>query len=198
MIEYYAESFRDDIPASYAYIDVKYTGIDDYPDVIESLQVLIYKDLIRNTETKINPERLISFQEFIRLSEKIYGLDLDMDPTLVDEDILLTQESFGKIQRYIDTLMQEEQKVQAMPSRQYNIGSKQDIFYDVYRTLEREHYRKDSFSKDSLTQGAIKGITEATQDDYTTYFPPVEGDSFIQSLDGEYEGIGAYVDLPEP
>ncbi len=44
---------------------------------------------------------------------------------------------------------------------------------------------------------AIEGLADGAEDPYTVYFPPQKSDNFFESLDGEYEGIGAYVHMPE-
>lgn len=35
-------------------------------------------------------------------------------------------------------------------------------------------------------------------DEFSAYFPPSENDVFREHLEGEFEGIGAYVDMEEP
>jgi carboxyl-terminal processing protease len=42
----------------------------------------------------------------------------------------------------------------------------------------------------------VKGLAEATGDKHTTYFPPAESKSFHDELDGQFEGVGAYIDMP--
>ena len=47
----------------------------------------------------------------------------------------------------------------------------------------------------ALMQGAIRGMMEALGDQQTFYMDPELYTNETQSLQGEYEGIGAYVDL---
>lgn len=46
----------------------------------------------------------------------------------------------------------------------------------------------------ALVRGAIRGMMEAVGDQQTFYMEPTSYDSMVDSLAGEYEGIGAYVD----
>ncbi|HRI35707.1 MAG TPA: PDZ domain-containing protein [bacterium] len=39
----------------------------------------------------------------------------------------------------------------------------------------------------------VRGMVEGLGDKHTVYFDPKETQSFHESLDGEFEGIGAYV-----
>jgi carboxyl-terminal processing protease len=45
-----------------------------------------------------------------------------------------------------------------------------------------------------LVQGAIRGMLEAVGDPYTGYWTPVETNDAMMSMQGEYDGIGAWVD----
>ncbi len=72
------------------------------------------------------------------------------------------------------------------------------ILNDVFTKLKSNAYSSDSFKDETLIQGAIKGMADATGDKHTAYFPPVESKNFQESLGGEFEGIGAYVDMPKP
>ena len=47
----------------------------------------------------------------------------------------------------------------------------------------------------ALMNGAIRGILDALPDDYSSYFDAVETNDFEIHLTGEYDGIGAYVDV---
>lgn len=72
------------------------------------------------------------------------------------------------------------------------------ILQDVYTKITNDFIDKENVDRKALLQGAIKGLTEAAGDRYTAYFPPQAAKDFRSSLNGEYVGIGAYVDLPQP
>lgn len=72
------------------------------------------------------------------------------------------------------------------------------ILNDVYEKLKYNHYDSEKLHDEVLIQGAAKGMAEASGDKHTAYFPPVESKNFQDGLGGEFEGIGAYIDMPKP
>jgi carboxyl-terminal processing protease len=62
----------------------------------------------------------------------------------------------------------------------------------VYNVVHAWH--KDGADADKFVQGAIKGGLEALGDPYTQYFSPAEYQSFMESLNGSFQGIGAYLE----
>lgn len=63
---------------------------------------------------------------------------------------------------------------------------------NVYNVVNSWH--KDGADIEKFTAGAIKGGLEALGDPYTAYFTPKEYSSFIESLNGNFSGIGAYLE----
>lgn len=63
----------------------------------------------------------------------------------------------------------------------------------VYDAVESVH--KDGADINKFIDGAIKGGLEALGDPYTTYFPPSQYKAFVDSLNGTFTGIGAYLEL---
>jgi len=62
----------------------------------------------------------------------------------------------------------------------------------IYEVVEQNH--KDGADLDKFINGAIKGGLEALGDPYTTYFPGAEYQEFMDSLNGTFTGIGAYLE----
>ena len=57
---------------------------------------------------------------------------------------------------------------------------------------------KSIVNRETLTTGAIKGLTFATEDKYTNFFLPKDASSFEDEvLNGEIDGIGAYLTINE-
>lgn len=57
-----------------------------------------------------------------------------------------------------------------------------------------EAYHKDGADLKTFVDGAIKGGLEALGDPYTNYFSPTEFGQFMESLNGNFSGIGAYLE----
>jgi carboxyl-terminal processing protease len=69
---------------------------------------------------------------------------------------------------------------------------------NVYEKLKYNYYDSAKLHDEALIQGAAKGMAEASDDKHTSYFPPVESKNFQDQLGGEFDGIGAYIDMPKP
>lgn len=63
----------------------------------------------------------------------------------------------------------------------------------VYETVAA--YHKDGADLDKFTAGAIKGGLEALGDPHTNYFSADEYGDFLNSLNGSFSGVGAYLEL---
>lgn len=72
------------------------------------------------------------------------------------------------------------------------------ILNDVYEKLKYNYYDSAKLNDEALIQGAAKGMAEMSGDKHTAYFPPRESKNFQDELDGEFDGIGAYIDMPKP
>lgn len=65
------------------------------------------------------------------------------------------------------------------------------LFWEAVRTLKDNYVDVSGVTDKKILDGAIKGALGATNDPYTTYFPPVEAEKFQQDLSGSFGGIGA-------
>lgn len=61
-------------------------------------------------------------------------------------------------------------------------------------SLLHENYVDQPLDDVALMRGAIQGMLEATGDKHTSYMNPTEFEQANSSMEGEYEGIGAWVD----
>lgn len=68
------------------------------------------------------------------------------------------------------------------------------LFWDVWKSLEDRYY-KQPVSDQKLFYGAVKGMVSAVGDPYTVFFDPTEAQSFNESLEGKFEGIGAEIGI---
>lgn len=92
-------------------------------------------------------------------------------------------------------------KLQGSPSTESGEGgSPQDmdeLFAPFWQTWQIIHdrYVNQPVDDDTLMRGAIKGILESLGDKHTSYLDPDQYESFTIQHEGEYEGIGAWVDI---
>ncbi len=66
-------------------------------------------------------------------------------------------------------------------------------FVETYRNVVQEYYKKVDKSK--LIDSAIKGMVNYLGDPYSTYMDEDDTESFNQTVDGKYEGIGVSVSI---
>ena len=66
-------------------------------------------------------------------------------------------------------------------------------FWEAWNIVH-EQYVDQPVDDVALMQGAIRGMMDALGDKQTFYMEPLEYETQTSSLQGEYEGIGAYVD----
>jgi len=73
----------------------------------------------------------------------------------------------------------------------------QDLFAPFWETWDIIHQEFVDQPLDDLTlmRGAIEGMLEALGDRHTSYMTPEEFQQSNEALEGEYEGIGAWVDI---
>lgn len=69
-------------------------------------------------------------------------------------------------------------------------------YLDSIMDMARERYYKD-ISREELLKGALKGIFDR-MDDYTTFFELEEATTYLDTLEGNYQGIGVeIIQVPE-
>ncbi len=67
-------------------------------------------------------------------------------------------------------------------------------FWEVWNTI-KQRYANQPVDETKMYYGAIAGIVESLQDPHSLYLPPSEAKEFAQDLAGEFEGIGAEIDV---
>jgi len=73
----------------------------------------------------------------------------------------------------------------------------QDLFKPFWEAWQivQEQYVDQPVDDVALMRGAIRGMLEALGDQHTSYIDPDEYNQANMPMDGEYEGIGAWVDV---
>lgn len=65
-------------------------------------------------------------------------------------------------------------------------------FWDTYDTI-RERYAGEDVDRETLIQGAIRGMIDALGDPYSAYMTSEEYRKSLQGMSGQFEGIGAEI-----
>ncbi len=72
-----------------------------------------------------------------------------------------------------------------------------DIVREAWDIIYRDYVDPDSLDATTLSHGAIKGMVEALNDPHTSFLDADTYQQWLSSLEGKYEGIGAYVGVEE-
>jgi len=71
-----------------------------------------------------------------------------------------------------------------------------DMFWDAWDLVKEDFYRLP-VSEVTLFYGAMRGMLEALEDPYSTFFDPEEASDFAESISGSFEGIGAEIGIKD-
>ena len=66
---------------------------------------------------------------------------------------------------------------------------------EVWDTIHTEYVDWQNVDDTALAHGAIRGMLEALEDPFTTFFDPEETKNFLDSVNGIFEGIGAEIEV---
>lgn len=102
-----------------------------------------------------------------------------------------------------ETITESTEEVVVPPELMYidpqeaNPEEYQDLFAPFWETWDivHEEFVDQPIDDLALMRGAIEGMLEALDDKHTSYMTPEEFQQANESLEGEYEGIGAWVDI---
>ncbi|MDD5026707.1 MAG: S41 family peptidase [Candidatus Peribacteraceae bacterium] len=75
----------------------------------------------------------------------------------------------------------------ADPEKEVNLS----LLWGVWRLLLQHYITPDQLDPATMVFGAVSGLVRAIGDPYTVFMTPTENKAFVQSLQGQLEGIGA-------
>jgi len=78
-----------------------------------------------------------------------------------------------------------------------NTGQGLDVVEEVWDIIFRDYVDQDRVDASALSQAAIKGMVEELDDPYTSYLSAQTYQMSTSSLEGKFEGIGAYVGVKD-
>jgi len=194
VFNYFWDYFSQDIRESYKYINLNFKWIKKGTDLYDSFQKLIYLNILDNKDIFINKNKKISAYEFYKLAEQFLWLKL-----IEDKEILALKSrnannnDFKKLENKLSVLNYQIPDIWNSNSKA--IQTKKDIFSDVYKTLQKEHYNKNNLNDEGLLDWAIQWLANSSNDKFTTYFPPALNKNFNEALTWEYEWIWTYVEM---
>ena len=167
---FFWNQFKDEVPDSYQYISLDYKWVVKWGRLEDALQILIYKDLIKNAPVSINPESIMTVSWFNKLSTQILWIGLTGDE---NQSVTDTQEMYYRdlsaVQEILDQRKNKTITITSGLGWSTNTLWKQGkILEDVYNTIKKDYYNGNSLSDEELISWAIKWMTDAVWDKYTS------------------------------
>jgi carboxyl-terminal processing protease len=97
----------------------------------------------------------------------------------------------------IDTFFASLLNRQARNSTPGDLQEQFAVFWDVWDLVDSEFYRTEPLNQQQMVYGAIRGMLGALDDDYTTFQEPEIAEQSRESMEGRFEGIGAYLRMDD-
>ncbi len=72
-----------------------------------------------------------------------------------------------------------------------------NVYWETWNLVERSFYRVEPLNHQQMVYGSIQGMLKSLGDDYTFFQPPEEAQKTRESMEGKFEGIGAYIEAKE-
>lgn len=67
------------------------------------------------------------------------------------------------------------------------------VFWDVWNLVHQEFYHQEPLDERQMMYGAIRGMLQSLGDEYTSFQEPAVAEQNRESMEGKFEGIGAYL-----
>lgn len=196
VLHYMAYLFWEQVLPSYQYIHLYFTDVEEGTSLYKTLQKLVYLDLIKNAPGKIYPDKNISAYSLYAYFKDIF--DISFTNFENSDELKKRKATLSDLKKITNNLAELIEEEEIFSPQEMSEVKNSAIFIDVYNTLTNYHYDKESLDEEQMIYKAIEWLTEGTWDKYTSYFPPMENESFQDGLSWKYEWIGAYVDMEMP
>lgn len=199
-----ADAVSTQVPESYQFISLSYPWIPKNSKLEDALQKLVYLNLIKNKNISLQSDKKISIYDFEKILQLVVWVEVSWNQDIGNKKNIFVSysdlEAISKILGNKQTNSGNISIVETTGQKELSnlLWEKSKILTDIYNTLWKDFYGRDDLKKEDLINGAIKWFTDGAWDTYTTYFPAVESSTFFEWLDGEFEWIGAYVEMPQP
>ncbi len=69
------------------------------------------------------------------------------------------------------------------------------LFWEAYHAIKEKFANKDDIDEQEIIYGAISGMTESLDDDYTIFFNPEDTKIFMEDVKGTFTGVGMEIGI---
>jgi len=181
----YFDTLGENLPQSYKYIQLNYKNIEKNTPIYKSLQKWVFLGILWNETISLPLKKLATQRIIAQIIKKEQKTTIQYS-----SQELATTNRVNKILKNV-----QDQKRLETTNISFSIQEK--IMQEVYNTISTSHINSDNINQKDLEYWAIKGMVNAVWDDYTMYFPPQEASAFKDTIEWEFEGIWAYIEMPK-
>jgi carboxyl-terminal processing protease len=71
------------------------------------------------------------------------------------------------------------------------------VFWEVWDLVHTEFYHQEPLDQQQMVYGAIRGMLQSLDDDYTVFQEPEAAERSRESMQGRFEGIGIYMTIED-
>lgn len=181
-----------EIPNSYTSITPKFINIPVKSILYPLLQKAIYLDIFPNAKMELPLTKQITEFQATAIIHRAF-------PTIAtgDQNKLITMDWLVKISLSLQNMQIQQLLASTKNSVPNDFLSQSELYKDVLDKLHTKYYFQSGLNQTGLLYGAIQGMVKWLNDPYTSFFPPVEANQFEDQIQGEFFGIGAYVDMEQ-
>ena len=69
------------------------------------------------------------------------------------------------------------------------------LFWEAYNELQDKFVKEELLNDQDIIYGAIQGMTASLNDPYTIFLSPEETQTFLEDVDGHFEGVGMEIGI---
>lgn len=196
IFKYIWDTILADIPKSYKYIHLNFVDVKKEDANYDTIQKIVYSDLIENKKLKLNLKSKFNSYLFYSILENKTWYDFVNETNI---NVLKSKNTTQSDLFFVDWIVSSFlKKDNTSLLKIFWEAKKIDIFGWVYNTLLNDHYDSSKIDKNKLIYSSIEWLAKWVWDKHTIYFPPIESKNFEENLSWEFEWIWAYVDLEKP
>ncbi len=93
----------------------------------------------------------------------------------------------------VDTFIAGLSTAAARQDTPQNVREQFAVFWQVWNLVESEFYRAEPLDRQDMVYGAVRGMLGTLGDEYSTFQEPDLAAQSRESMQGKFEGIGAYL-----
>jgi len=177
---------------SYTGIVLKYKGIVKNTPIYQTMQKAVSYKLFPNASLTLPLTSMVTEDKICAIVKRTFAITSSCTPW-----------QWASSSR-LDMLLYQVQILQKQQNAVLQIKLTSDWYLDVSSlnqisdVLNTSDLNAKNISEKYTIYSTIQSMVDGANDPYTVFFPPTEAQQFNEELEGEFEGIWAYVEMTKP